>query len=453
MIDSGPRPGLQQFALVAPPARPDQMAAVEAQPVQIVIMPDGDPAAFRQWRREWDPAWQQTGHPVTVVRRVEGTWGNRLYFEDREVVEASLEVSPAAPDPQLTSKPAAPVEEPAQRSGQVVIIPVGDKETPVGYVELSASPNFGAEALVTARQAFLLAAGGAMLIALGVGLVVSRSLTAPLQQLIGATNRMSGGDLSARASVQGADEIGELGRRFNQMAERLETSFAELSRERDTLRRFIADASHELRTPITTLRNFNELLQGPAAADPAAREEFLQESQAQLKRLTWITDNLLNLSRLEAGLISLDLAHHDVGEILATCHAAFKALAQEKGISLSVKYPLRSLLFRCDRARFELVLSNLLDNALKFTPAGGAVEVGARQVDQAVQFWVKDNGPGIPPAEQAHIFERFYRGHHSHNTPGSGLGLAIVQRIVEAHGGQIGIESAPTMGSCFTITI
>jgi signal transduction histidine kinase len=172
-----------------------------------------------------------------------------------------------------------------------------------------------------------------------------------------------------------------------------------------------------------------------------------------LKRLTWITDNLLNLSRLEAGLISLDLAHHDVGEILATCHAAFKALAQEKGISLSVKYPLRSLLFRCDRARFELVLSNLLDNALKFTPAGGAVEVGARQVDQAVQFWVKDNGPGIPPAEQAHIFERFYRGHHSHNTPGSGLGLAIVQRIVEAHGGQIGIESAPTMGSCFTITI
>ncbi|MER3514529.1 MAG: two-component sensor histidine kinase, partial [Chloroflexota bacterium] len=109
------------------------------------------------------------------------------------------------------------------------------------------------------------------------------------------------GDLSTRAPVHGEDEIGQLARQFNQMAAHLEASFAQLSAERDALRRFIADASHELRTPITALQNFLDLVQGPAAEDPAARSEFLAESQKQVSRLEWITQNLLDLSRLEAG--------------------------------------------------------------------------------------------------------------------------------------------------------
>jgi signal transduction histidine kinase len=319
-------------------------------------------------------------------------------------------------------------------------------------VELSKGPDFGAEALTTAQRAFLLAAGGATLLAVIVGLLVSRGLTAPLRSLTAAAGQMSSGDLSIRAPGRGKDEIGQLARQFNQMAERLESSFAELAAERDSLRRFIADASHELRTPVTALKNFNELLQGAAADDSAARAEFLAESQVQLDRLEWITHNLLDLSRLEAGLIALDVTQHDAEELMRTAAAAFKTLAHEKNVALSVKKPSSPLAVHCDRTRIELALSNLLDNALKFTPAGGQVEIGAEQAAQNVRLWVQDSGPGIAPADREHIFERFYRGRDS-RVEGIGLGLAIVRSIVQAHGGQVTVEGEPGAGSRFVIEL
>jgi len=452
IIDSGPQPGIQQFALVAPAAERAEVA-VGTQAVQLMILPDmGAAAPPHHWR------WPRAGDAVTVVSRIDSPWGSRLYFEEKEAVlelSAPLSTTQTPPEFGLSFRPSeiASPEETPTRSDRTIMVPIGDEDRPLGYIELSNSPNFGAEALTTARQAFLLAAGGASLVALLVGLLVSRGLTIPLQQLIGAANRMSSGDLSVRAPVRGHAEITELGLQFNQMAERLEASFSELAQERDALRRFIADASHELRTPVAALRNFNELLQGPASHDPAARAEFLSESQNQIKRLEWLIDNLLNLSRLEAGLVALNLADQDVGEMISTLQASFNLLAQEKEIELQVKYPVQPLLVRCDRARFESVLSNLLDNALKFAPAGGRVELGAQQVDQAVQFWVKDNGPGIAPADQARIFERFYRGQNARTIGGSGLGLAIAQRMVQAHGGRIFVASDLDNSSCFIVEL
>jgi signal transduction histidine kinase len=236
------------------------------------------------------------------------------------------------------------------------------------------------------------------------------------------------------------------------MAERLEASFSELAAERDALRRFIADASHELRTPITALKNFNDLLQGAAAEDPAARAEFLTESQVQLERLEWITRNLLDLSRLDAGLVDLDLADHDVGELLDAAASAFKPLAQDIGITFSIQPPTPPVELRCDRARIELALSNLLDNAFKYTPPGGQVGIGAEPKGEVVQLWVRDSGPGIAPEDLSRIFERFYRGRNNH-TEGSGLGLAIVQSVAQAHGGQVSVQSEPGTGSLFVIEL
>lgn len=366
-----------------------------------------------------------------LVQRVPRPWGNRVTFDEQ---------------PELLVELAAP------RSGRVLTIPIGDADDPLGYVELREGPNFGSEALDTTAQAFLLAGVGSVLLAVIVGLLVARRLSAPLRRLTRAASQMNVGNLAVRAPQYGQDEIGQLARQFNQMAERLETSFARLATERDTLRRFIADASHELRTPITALKNFNELLQGKAKDDPDARVEFLAESQNQLDRLQWITQNLLNLSRLDAGLTALNVESYDGAELLETVVAPFKVQAQEKDVSLVVNAPQPALQIKSDRVLIELALSNLIDNALKFTPNGGQVSLGAGQSEGGIRIWVRDNGAGIEREDLPHIFERFYRGRNT-GIQGSGLGLAMVQSVVHAHGGSVSVESEVGAGSHFVIEL
>jgi signal transduction histidine kinase len=384
------------------------------------------------------------GTEYTVIRLEETPWGARVVFEKRQTPESAAEATLAA-----DAGAASGASEAVQRT---VLFEIAGERGRLGYVELSGAMAFGEQTLTTARRAFLLAGLGATLLALLAGLLVSRSLSRPLSSLAAAASQMSVGDLSVRAPVQGNDEIGQLGRQFNQMAQRLEASFAELAAERDSLRRFIADASHELRTPITALRSFNELLQGAAAHDEAARAEFLAESAGQIQRMEWITANLLDLSRLEGGLIDLNLRTHDAGELIDAAAAPFRLAAQEKGITLAVQSPNEPLTVRCDRPRLEMALANLLDNALKFTPPGGRVQISAQSVDDRVQFVVADTGSGVLLVDQPHIFERFYRGVNS-AAAGSGLGLAIVQGIVQAHGGAVHVSSQPGEGSQFVVEL
>jgi two-component system sensor histidine kinase VicK len=242
-----------------------------------------------------------------------------------------------------------------------------------------------------------------------------------------------------RAPIKGTNEISQLAQSVNQMAESLNENFQLLEAERDALRQFVQDASHELRTPVTALRNFNELLRSKAGEDPEARVEFLAESQGQIERLVWITDNLLNLSRLDASLIPLDLETISSDKLLQAAAAPFLAQATQAQINLSIQDS-ETLKLRGDRRLLEMALANLIENSLKFSPAGSEIELGADADGPQTLLWVQDNGPGIAEEDLPHVFERFYRSPDT-DVPGSGLGLAMVRGIIRAHGGEAEIQS------------
>ncbi len=334
-----------------------------------------------------------------------------------------------------------------------VTVPVPGPNGPLGYVRISEITPYRQQVLLSVQQAFLAASLVAVALAVALGLAMGQGLAAPLRTLTVATERMAHGDLSARASLRRRDELGALASRFNEMASRLQESFQTLAADRDQLRRFVADVSHELRTPITALRTFIELLQTTSEDDVAARQEFLAESAAQLERLDRLTSNLLELSKLDAGLIPMALAEEEAGELLLRTRGRWLAIAEKQGISLRLELPAHPLCVRCDRLRIEQVLDNLVSNAVKFVGAGGTVTLGGREGAQAsVEFWVADNGPGINPEDLPHIFERFYRGHNPRGE-GSGLGLAIVKAILAAHDTDVQVESKPGQGSRFSFTL
>jgi signal transduction histidine kinase len=449
--------------------------------------------ALNQWQAQIDgglvvppvpalPAKLPTPSVLRIIRQSRGTWGPLLHFDiaagadeqsaRRAVltsVPLSRTVTAAVPASVALAATEATAREPIHFRDRPlaalldrllpfpqrprVVTPIQQATDVVGYVELSSTPGVAADALAALRHLFLLAAAGVSVVAVTVGLVMSRGLTAPLQTLTVATTHMNEGNLSARAQIHGDDEIGQLARSFNRMADALETSFTELAAERDALRHFVADASHELRTPITALRTFTELLQTGAANDPVAQAEFLAESGLQVQRLERITENLLNLSRLDGGLVELQLEDVPLEELIPPVIELLRPLALDREVALAIAPLADDLIVRGDRQQLERALTNLVENALKFTPAGGHVQVGARAADGGgVELWVQDNGIGIAPAEQTAIFRRFYRGQNATNG-GSGLGLAIVQSIVQAHGGRVLVTSQEGEGSRFVLTL
>ncbi|MDE0311890.1 MAG: HAMP domain-containing sensor histidine kinase [Caldilineaceae bacterium] len=344
----------------------------------------------------------------------------------------------------------APGAVPPPAQGPQVTVPVQYDDQVVGYVQMTNRFTFFAEPLLAIRRALMVAGLGAVLVAVLLGFLMSRTLTAPLMALESATQQMEEGDLAVRAP-ETVGEIGDLSRRFNRMAARLQATFADLAAERDALRRFIADASHELRTPLTALRQFIEILQGQAGGEPETRSEFLGESQRQLERLQWMTGHLLDLSRLEGGVAALDIAKHDLSDLLEEALTPFRSTAAAKQIELRLSVPDGLDSIWCDRASLGMALANLLDNALKFTQPGGCVELAAIAEAHATLLTVSDNGPGIQPADQEQIFERFYRGEISEQLPGAGLGLAIVKSAVEAHGGTVNVENRD--GAIFAVEL
>jgi len=324
-------------------------------------------------------------------------------------------------------------------------------------ITLANPSTFRASAIATLTG--LLAA--IALFALGLAVVVSAALTrrftTPLRQLTDASRALAEGDLSRRVPAAqlraGSTELGELAVQFNTMADRLEESVQIIRHDRDRSRDFLADVSHELRTPLAALRTFNQLLMETAGDDPAARAEFLESSAGQIERLDWLAQNLLELSKLDSGLVLLDLRPDDLRAAVESAAHQHDSTAARRGVRITIDLPDAPIRIRHDPPRIGQVVANLVGNAIKFTPRGGSVKVAVVATDDGARIDVTDTGVGIDPAELPHIFERFYRGSRANEArgSGSGLGLAIVRSIVDMHGGTVEVETGPDRGSRFTV--
>ena len=315
------------------------------------------------------------------------------------------------------------------RSGRALTMDIGGG----AYVKLSEGPASGRDALVSAALAWILAAALAVGLAALAGYLVAARIARPVVALTEASDRMAAGDLGARAPVAGGDEVGRLGESFNGMAERVETTVT-------SLRRFVADAAHEIGTPLTALQADLELAERKAASDDERR--LVGRALSQTERLAGLSNNLLQLSRLEADESAGGPQTSDLTAVARELADGVASRAEQAEIELELDITESPLTVRVQPARLQTVLANLLDNAVKFTPEGGTVKLVVRPEGAFAVATVADTGVGIPADEQAQIFGRFHRARNVSAYPGNGLGLAIVKAAVERGGGTVSFTSS-----------
>ncbi|MDO8689943.1 MAG: ATP-binding protein [Dehalococcoidia bacterium] len=290
---------------------------------------------------------------------------------------------------------------------------------------------------------------GAVVAALALGLVSALRITKPLGRLAEASSKIAAGDLSQRVKVSSRDELGELARSFNSMAEAL-------GRNEETRRHMVSDIAHELRTPLTVLQgNLEGMLDGVVPLDRST----IAALHGETKLLSRLVADLKELSLAEAGQLKLHRSLTDLPSLIENSAGKVASEAEGKGVRLdpgsSGEFPLVDL----DPDRIGQVMDNLLNNALRHTPAGGKIAIELKETQSVGGHWaqvsVTDSGSGISPEDLPLVFDRFFRADRSRSrsTGGSGLGLAIVKQLVEAHGGKVWAESQPGQGSAFSFTL
>ncbi|MBK8782901.1 MAG: HAMP domain-containing protein [Anaerolineales bacterium] len=296
-------------------------------------------------------------------------------------------------------------------------------------------------------ESLAIAATASVIAALLVSLFISRRIVAPVQTLNTASQHIADGQYNKRVEITGEDELAQLATSFNQMASQLE----QVENKR---RQLIGDVTHELRTPLTSIKGYMEgLVDGVLPATPETYDQIHNEAS----RLARLVDDLQELSRVEANAFSLDIHPTDLSSLVGTILKRLSPQATVKRITLRSNLPANLQHVLADEDRITQVLTNLVANALQYTPEDGSVTISAIQKDDEVIVSVKDSGIGIPPEHLKNLFTRFYRVDKSRSRNaggGSGIGLTIARHLVEAHGGRIWVESeGEGKGSTFSFSL
>ena len=308
-----------------------------------------------------------------------------------------------------------------------------------------AVPQTGSVAILASLfRPFLLAGIIALIISLMLAFLFAHSVYRPLQQVTSAAQRIARGEYDQKIPVSGPKEFSQLATSFNNMAE-------EVKESQQRLRHFVADVSHELKSPITSIEGFAQALLDGTAGDEATRLKAARIINNESKRMRRQVDELLELARMQAGQLKLNREPLDLNELLDHCYELFNIQAQEKDIMLKNEAG-PTMIVVGDVDRLEQLFNNLLDNAIKNSPAGSEVcVISGKTSNGYVETRVKDGGPGIPPEQLPHVFERFYQV--TGVRTGVGLGLAIAREIVLAHGGTIQASSEPGEGAEFIVRL
>lgn len=297
----------------------------------------------------------------------------------------------------------------------------------------------------------------AALLAAGFSLLGAAALARRVEQVRRGASRLARGDLDAEVPESGHDEISGLAADFNRMARRLREA-ADKQREMEQARRdLVAAVSHDLRTPLASARALVEAVADGVVADEETEARYLASVRKELDSLGRLVDDLFELARIDSGTLRLEMEEASLRDLISDTLSSFKPQAEERGVSLCGEVSAEVDPVLMNPPRLQRVLHNLISNALRHTPPGGSVLVSARPQTKAVRVEVSDTGEGISSEDLPRIFDRSFRGERSRSRAedhaGAGLGLAIAHGLVEAHGGEIAVESQPGRGTSFFFTL
>jgi signal transduction histidine kinase len=306
----------------------------------------------------------------------------------------------------------------------------------------------------SSRNVFIGVGAATFVLVLGLGLLLSSSVVVPIRRTRARLATLGAGDYSSRVVVANRDEIGGLAADVNEMSRELQRVHRELELASEHKSRFLANMSHELRTPLNAVIGFSEVLHEQMFGELNERQlAYVDDIRDAGQHLLSLINDVLDLAKIEAGRMDLDLSQVEIPEVLRSAVSLHSERARQEGVELSLATEPEEITITADERRVRQVVFNLVSNAVKFTPADGRVDISARVEDGVVEIAVADTGPGIRAEDCETIFEEFEQAPDGKQEEGTGLGLPLSRKLVELHGGRLWVESEPGHGSTFRFTL